>query len=112
MAGSWSNSWGLSWSNSWGTVSSGSAGTDIVNAGASTSEHNTNINHCDHTNFKQYANEPLLKDAYAGLVRKKSYDDIQPQDRIRSKIDKQPGSVAPEQADTFLAVNEVKAEDL
>jgi len=49
---------------------------------------------------------------YGNRVHPKRADGRQPQDDILSVTGKQIGPTAPEQTDSFLAVNEVKASDL
>ena len=72
----------------------------------------THINACDITGFKQYPN--TLVSTWDGYrVRRKSYDPKNPQLEIKATQDHvRKGSKRPEQANRFLAVNEVKAEDL
>ena len=85
-------------------------GTPITNANASTDK----IVHyevCQRTGFK-VKRGTLIKDGYGLWVRPDSYESRHPSEFVRSVAEKQSGSPRPEQENRFVAVNEVKAEDL
>ena len=87
-------------------------GTPITNDNAGPGP--THRNMCDISGFVLYPDlQPLQKTWDGYMVRRKSYDAKHPQLEIRPVQDhSRPKRNSPEQADTFLSVNEVKAEDL
>jgi len=86
-------------------------GTAIINS-QSTRDVQSNYELDDRTGFRLYPQEGR-KDGYGQITRRKSGDDIHPQDRVRSRGgESQRGSVSPEQDDTFLTDGEVTAGDL
>ena len=88
-----------------------SDGLEITNTNATTSVP-SNYEMDDRTGFRVLPGV-LIRDGQTGIyVTKRSYDPRHPQELVRSRTDRLEGSRSPEQTDVFLAVNEVKAEDL
>ena len=90
-------------------------GVPITNLNATTDSLNR-YNLCDRTGFKQKPHT-LVQDPYGNYVRAESSDGQRhPQERVKSQPESQRGSIRPEPTRddelTFLADNEVQAEDL
>ncbi len=84
--------------------------TSITNSDATTDAPN-HYNICDLSGFRALPGE-LIK-TWDGLwVLPKYWEPKHPQLMVRSRPENQRGSIRPEGEDTFLAVNEVQAEDL
>lgn len=85
-------------------------GTSVTNSNAST-DVPSNYSICARTGFRVLPGR-LIKDGYGQWVRPESADQRHPQELVRSRPEKQRGSVSPEGTDTFLADGEVTADDL
>jgi hypothetical protein len=81
----------------------------IANTAASTNVP-TNYEIDDRTGFRLEPGESI-RDWYGMRTRKKSADPRHPQELVRSRSDKFPGSISPEQDDTFIETA-VTADDL
>ena len=85
-------------------------GTPITNADAGSFGSNYVI--CQRTGFRVKVKKGLRQEWNGTLVRADSYEERHQQDFVRSKAEGLPGAQRPEQADRFLADNEVRAADL
>ena len=84
-------------------------GTTIANTNADTRSFSGN-EICDRTGFKVLPGD-LVEEWNGHMVRPESFEPQQPQDKLRSRPDKLPGSVSPEPSDTFISTA-VSADDL
>jgi hypothetical protein len=115
VASAWGNSWGSAWGSSWGAISGSTFQIDyIVNSQATDGVTNKEL--CQRTGFQQlpswHPDTQFMRDGYGEYVRRKSRDDIHPQDYVQSRgNDKQYGPQNPEDYNNFIAVS-VSAEDL
>lgn len=110
----WGDSWSTSWGSSWGSVGVAAGvdlGTPITNSGA-TQDTENRYTICQVTGFRVKPGE--LTTTWDGkLVRQESFDIKHEQLRVRPQAESLTGPERPEPAsDTFLADNEVKANDL
>ena len=97
-------------SDTWDVTTAHNVGTAITNSGAST-DVPSNYEVDDRTGFRLEPHEVVV-DWYGQRTNKKSADSRHPQEMVRSRSDKFPGSISPEQDDRFLADNEVTTDDL
>jgi len=93
------------------TTEIANSGTAIVNANATT-DVPSNYEQCDYTGFRQLKGSlKMTWNKYA--VRKKSWEERNPQDYVRSRPEIKKGPKRPEQDDRFIEdIGEVSAEDL
>ena len=103
MASAWGNSF-VYWGSAWGSVSDSvivDPGISITNSNATTS---VPVNYliCSRTGFRVSVKEGLVKDGYGEMVRKESADSRHPQDMVRSRPERQQGSIRPEPEDNFI----------